>query len=404
MPWADRREAGSISAVIRTRALLAAVAFSCILAPASASAVQETLWDFTGGTVPGDWQAIGLQLVQPTAEGLRVRSATEGQLLHLNDAAHPGDAISIRVGSARDFDARVLWRPRDGAEGDLIQLPVFFPAGVHTVRVNVLEYDVWDPMTPQIGLWLPAGSDLVIHSVALHRWSVAEKVVEMWKSFWKFDGMQPYTINFIWGPMLQRTPIGTENLWEEDPPPHGWSVGRFLVPILAIAGFAILAHWALRRDRRNARFLGAPAHAAAFALVAAVLWIGFDVRMGLETLNYAREDWITWISRAPGNRTFRRVWDLDDVMSQALPELRGVKRFAFVSPPGLPVAARIRYATYPSLPAIGGDDRTGIDTWVVYRRPDILSPSGNAILLEGVTHSGTVLKRLGTGSFLFRSR
>jgi hypothetical protein len=79
--------------------------------------------------------------------------------------------------------------------------------------------------------------------------------------------------------------------------------------------------------------------------------------------------------------------------------------FGFLPAPGFPYPAHVRYFAYPSRPATPSDDPAAIHTWLVVQRPDITVGSGR-LLFQGQTlaSSGAVVRRFGTGSFLYRSQ
>lgn len=385
------------------RSLFAAIALS-VMIPASVCAMESASWDFRGGYVPGEWNVTSYDALQPEQGGLHIRLQQEGKISRTLDAPFPVQVIDITTQSTRASEALFLWRRRGDPAESFYQFPFTIDAGHSTATLSMLDYGVWDPRAVEVGIALPGGTDLLLEEIRFRHWSVGEQLQQMWTSFWKFDRVQPYSINFLWGPIVTRTPVATERLWNMQPPPRGWSVGRILLPVLAVWALAMWVWWLLAPLSRGRRVLGFPLHRTVFLLGFFVFWLGFDVRMGLETLSYARTDYETFMSKPVGERTFRNLYNFHDVVEQSLPQLQQSPRFAFLAPPNTPLTALVRYLAYPSVPAGTDEPVDNLATWLIFARPDIAVGSGGRLMFDGTPLSppGTVLRDFGDGSLLFR--
>lgn len=358
--------------------------------------MQTATWDFTNAQVPGQWDTTTFDLLQAEQSGLHIRASSEGRLARRFEPPFPVQVIEITTRSEQDVPLEFVWRPRGASPEQYYQIPVPLQAGTSTAVLNMLDYNVWDPQAADIGFIVPGGVDFHLQKITLKRWSLGEQLTEMWKSFWKFDRIEPYTINFLWGPVLTRTPVATEHLWNMTPPPRGWSVGRFVMPLILLWAVAIFL-WSKFGNLRKGGVV--------FLAGLAVLWVMADIRMGLETISYTVTDYEKFISKPVGQRTFRNALDIHDVIAQSLPEIQKTDHFVFLPPPGTPFRALVRYLTYPSLPATDNEPIDSYTTWVLFRRPDIVVGSGGTLLLfngQPMTQPGKVLKDFGNGSLLFR--
>ena len=80
-----------------------------ILLPATAFAMQETVWDFRNGNLPGTWKIAGLETPVPTEQGLSIKATEENGSL-LADIALPQafDVIHLTFLSAAPSEAKFL--------------------------------------------------------------------------------------------------------------------------------------------------------------------------------------------------------------------------------------------------------------------------------------------------------
>lgn len=381
------------------RPLLAAIS---LLAPVTVFAAQTTTWSFTDKQVPGQWDVGGFETAEPEAEGLHITGTKGGQIIGLNTTTAPIDVLEITVVSAQPTEANLLWHRTDNDDQKtLVQLPLSFAAGTDTVTVDMSYYPQWDPFADRLGLAMPPGTDLLLQQITFYSYSPFEKVKQGIRSFWKFDQVWPYSINFLWGPVITTTPPGTEVLFTEEGPPRGWSFNRILLPFLAMVGLACLLWRFLQpADRRKALCI--------FNSIAAVCWILFDARMGAELLSYTRTDYQNYLLQPLEQRNFRHFGNMSDELVQHRAVLAQEADYALLTPPATPYAAFLRYWLYPTLPVINdaiAKHPPGIRNWLVLQRDDVDVQNGH-VTVRGypVTGTGTVIVKFNRDhSFLFRT-
>lgn len=386
------------------RRILLSAAVTILMVPSCAFAMQETVWDFTNSQVPGKWDVGGLETVTPTADGLHIVSSRQGQMVRQNDLLHPVDAVIIDMQSPQGVNAIFLWHPRNGDPGNVYQLPVVTEAGRQQVELNMIDFNAWDARADLIGMAFSPGSDVTLLRIRLQHWNVAERIGFMWQSFWKFDPIQPYSINFLWGPVLARTPLGLQNLFVAAPPPTGWSFNRILLPALGLAGAALWIGQRFARDMRSKKLLGLPAGLAVFLLLCAGSWLLWDLRMGLEMLSYAKTDYMQFISKEGLDREVRNFENIYDVIWELKPMLLERERYVILQPRGYPYNAIARYLTYPSVPLQGDMPTEGIRDWVVLERADVTVDGDGRLTADGkiLTPPGKITKQLTNDMYLFQ--
>jgi len=365
-------------------------------------AAQTTVWDFRGGKEGGKWIAKALSQVEMTLNGLQIATTKDGFLQRKNDAAFPADMVSVMVTNAQDIEAVFMWHRSDDPSTSMFQLPFVIRANPlpQTVKINVERYDEWDPRSDAVAIGFPAGTTLLLHAVTLSRFSPYEKFLEGWKSFWSFDTFEAYSINFLWGPIVNFTPAGREEQWHSSPP-TGWSGLRVFYAAFT-AGCALFATYAWIYKRRS---YDAHKHAwKGVLLLSAGLWLMLDIRMGSEILSYAYKDYISYISKPLGERTLRSRLDSYDVLEQSIPEIAKVGHVVLVTP--WPMLGMARYLLFPSTLLIPGEPGSAeAALWLVYMDPAIsidtdrrLSKGGSPLSLPG-----SILLRFENNSFLFRT-
>ncbi|MDO8648800.1 MAG: hypothetical protein Q7R81_03375 [Candidatus Peregrinibacteria bacterium] len=388
--------------------LLKSVIIGCaFLLPSSAFAMRTTVWDFTGGQIPGHWDMRGLTSAEPIAEGMHIATQKEGRLMHRNTSPYRMEAITLTLGPMETTEAAFLWHVRGTPEGVLVQLPLVIAGSSedHEFNINATAYPQWDPYTDYFGIALPPGADITIRKIEAKRWSPPEKFLEAWKSFWTFDGFRPYSINFLWGPMIAFNPIARARVFLTQPP-AGWSANRVIYALLAIPlvyvfvqVFRSRSWFGAKRDATRKRAI------TILACSIAGMWIFYDLRMGLEFLNYAYTDYSTYISAAPEERAFRERARFYNFVEEVRPHIAGRMSYIFMTQYRWPYLGSIRYMTFPILPTDPTQSLKGVDTWVIYDRPDITVGSGGVLLLDGVAQSkpGRMLLQYDPTSFVFRT-
>lgn len=370
-----------------------------LTAPSFAHAEASTSWVFTGKQVPGQWQVKDLAAA-PTDQGLRIQAQREGILWRSTDLDHPIDAVAITATSREDVDVNLVWQGTDQEKGIFTKFIFTIPKSDTPVTVNVTPTSLaeWNPHTDSLGFVVQAGSDITIQEIQMRHWNVFEKLMAAARSFWTFDEFRPYSINFLWGPLIAWNEPARQELFNRLPPMGRSGLWIFYYAIAAAA----LGGWAWTFfSRRSPDVIRKTL--CLFAVVAVGSWLILDLRMGAEILSYAVTDIQTHVLPPSGQKYFRTHERFYDVMTHVMPTLRKYPRFAFVTDPRGPFYQNLRYMAYPSLPALPNERMTDVRLLFVYDRPDI-TIDGDAVLgSDGrpITSGGKVLADFGDGAFLY---
>lgn len=369
--------------------------------PTASLAMEESVWDFRGGRVPGEWSlSDGMPVPQATEEGLAV-SAPEGGTL-FSDAAPPQEAeiVSVTVSTDRPIAGQILWRNPGDPSDAFLQVPVQFPgpARMRRIDINLAAYPEWPGRPEVIGLSFPPLTDILLHEVRFSRWNLWEKIAEGWTSFWTFDRYGPFSINFLWGPLLTGNPVATRELFTTLPP-KGVSANRLFYSLMIVAAAAIAGHRMLAGKGKTSR------HVILFLLCFAGLWVLYDVRMGLEFLSYATHDIETHLSKPPGQRSMRTYGNFADSVDLGVPHLGGEERFGYIGPPNTPFGTMMRYFAYPALPVETTELDPTLTTWLIFSRPDVAVNAEGKLTVDGtaITAPGEIIERIDEISFIFRT-
>lgn len=381
------------------------IGFCVFLCPFGAYAMEETVWDFTQSQVPGRWEMGGLEIASPGKDGLHLQGASAGRMIRENDTPHAIDAITVETHSTAATEALLIWHRRGDVPGHIYQMSFMIGRGESAIDLDMAGFDGgWDPHADVIGMVFAPGSDLVLARIRLRRWNALEKIGIMAQSFWTFDRIEPYTINFLWGPVLTRTPAGLRNLFVVAPPPSGWSLNRLLIPVLGFAALALLL-WHRFTKARKATLFGLPAPLALLLLLCAAAWLLWDLRMGMEFLSYAKTDYAQFIGRPAGiTREVRNFENVYDVIWDLKPTLMERDRYVVLQPRGYPYNAIARYLTYPSVPLPDSTTKDGIRDWVVLERSDVTVDSDGRLSSGGtpLTKPGKIVRQVTDDMYLFQ--
>src|SRR3989338_1475145 len=222
---------------------IAVVCMAFFFAPLCAEAEERvvpsrwtTVWDFRTGRVSGGvWEVSGLTSVQPGPEGLAIRTNIDGKIARVSDSTHPIQALRITLRANGPMQAALRWHRSGTPPDEFSQLP-FDIAGEteeETIDLDLSYYPSWDPHADRIGLVFPAGSDLMLVTMELFGWNAWDRMREAVRSFWTFDTLMPYSVNYLWGPRLTFNPIGRLRLFERQPP-RAWSGNRIFYAALLL--------------------------------------------------------------------------------------------------------------------------------------------------------------------------
>lgn len=371
------------------------------LIPLSALAKETVTWDFRDSRVPGQWNIRDVASATATPDGIRLRTDAEGLLWRSTTDVQGIDAVTFVLTSAETIESSLLWRV-PGREGLLAGLRFTLPEGTTPATISVApeNFPLWNTATDAIGFSLPPGSDVIVQSITLEHWNAWEKLTSRAKSFWTPDEFRPYSINFLWGPLLAVTPYGREQLFDRLPPLAPSAVRVFLGLLVLGACVAVCVAFFARGNERAVRWA-----LKSTGILVITLWLLFDLRMGGEILGYTKKDLRTYVLPPAGEKQLRTHGPFYDVAFRALPELKRESRYALVTESESPVYSNLRYMSYPSLPVLPGGNLDGVNLLFVYDRPDIRVDGGKLMNEDGsvISPSGEVIAQFGSGSFLYRS-
>lgn len=375
--------------------LPALIACATLLIPVT-EAAQSTVWNFRG-SIPQGVTVQHLTTVEGTLDGLYIDTQTDG-FVQLPTLTHAADVLRLRVTNAAPAEIAVLWRTPDLNPGEYYQENVVLPAG-EGKEVSVLLHQVpeWAWSAPFLGLAFPTGSKLLIEELEWKRYSIGEKLMNGFASFWTPDQFRLYSINFLWGPLLAPTPEARATLYDSLPP-RSWSATRiFYAVLIAAIVIAAILRWTMPE-------FGTKRMLATLTIVGAALWIVFDLRMTQEILAYVRDDWQTYVLEEPGKRTLRSHVTLYDALEVTDDVLGDDDRYVLVAQENTPFFSNVRYALYPAVPVRIGESTEGVRTWIIFARDDVTAENGTLAMRDGtvLAQSGSVLHRFDDTSFIFR--
>jgi hypothetical protein len=378
--------------ILRTVATIA-----LLLSPVIASAANTTTWSFLGGEIGREWRMQGQAVTFADIGGLRIKAQSDTQIFRETALTHDVDAVEIVYMAPRPTEAVLLWRQKGARSEDAVQLPLRFDAAMSpsTLSLDVAWYREWYPRTELLGLQLPAGADIQILRFDLLGWTLPEQAAALLRSYGTLDDLAPTSVNFLWGPILTPSPLAAAELYEELPPRGRYAnIALYAILLIALAATVVYGRFGAPRKGLLA-ILG----------IAGALWIVSDVRMGVEILSYLHDDIATYWSRPEEERIFRERADFRVFLEKAQVLVANRERYIFMTQYPYPLLGLMRYHTYPALPVAPQASDEGVDTWVVYDRPDITLNEQNQLAEGGraISRPGTMLLTMREGTFVFRS-
>lgn len=370
--------------------------------PLLARAEEQTTLTLSDPQEQEQWRAVKLTGLTVTADGLKIQAPTAGNLLRPLTLTQNIDAIEITYVSSKQTDLPLLWQRKGDPQNNFLQLPLSFAPGngkPETLTVEFSKVGNWTRQPVAIGFYVPAGTDITLQSIRLRGWTGGEKLLETWKCFWSFDILQPYSINFLWGPLLCSTAVARESLYRHNPPIAHSALILFYLALFA-AAVIVSIRWFLQHPRPSAirplrKFL-------VFFLCA---WVILDLRMGVEFFSHVRNDYTTYFSRPVGERTFRVLQFFPDFTDVLAPFLKEEKRYVLITPVAYTFTGFSRYITYPSV-SVTPAEGSGAMLWLIYGRPDITLDKEGRLIENGrpISPPGSILHEFAKGIFLFTVR
>ncbi len=373
---------------------------ACIVLPLSAHAESVTNWSFLGGQVGPDWRINGQARSTAEMGGLHISAESDVSVFRETKIDHSVDAVEITYLALQSMEAALIWHLPGTPPNDVVQLPIALKGSAvpTTKKVDAGWYEQWTRHPDLLGLRVPKGADIQIIQIRLVGWSPLEKIWHALQSYWTFDAMSPYSVNFLWGPVITHSPIARSALFT-DLPPHGTYINVVWYVLLLLAG-AIAVLWTKVQpsSKRTA--------VKAFALILAVIWALSDLRMGSEIVSYALHDIASTDVADSRDERFRERANFRAFLKEAAPLVADRGRYVFLTQYPYPFLGLMRYHTHPALPVPPEQAAEGLDTWVVFARGDMSINEQGQLMSEGkvISPPGDVLLEFSPDSFVFRSR
>jgi hypothetical protein len=236
--------------------------------------------------------------------------------------------------------------------------------------------------------------------IQLLSYSLKEKLLGVWKSFSFLEPFRPHMINVLLGPTIVPDPtLAPENRAFF---PLRTSLNAYLLVLLSLVGIALLFSAAFLARVRNIPWeILRSIMLRRFFLCIAVVWVLYDIRMGIEFLHGVALDRKEYITAPRATRTFRDLGRFYDFAAFVGEHVSDRKQYELFAPDEWQYFGLMQYETYPVLPNRGDPVS---DTWVVYSRSDITLGSDQRLyhVDQAFTKPGMLLDRFDDSSFIFR--
>src|SRR3989344_4293016 len=346
-----------------------------LLVPSLCAAESVTTWNLVNHEKIEGWKATNITSVQLTPDGLAISTQTRGQLVKAANIRHDVDSITITYSSIAGANGVFFWHAKGMPPTEAYQTPISSrrSAAAQQLVLDMGRVPEWDTKKlDSLGFAIEAGSQMTLQAVELSGPGLLDKIVYPARSFFLFDDMHAYSINFLWGPLMTYSEEQMQRLYSQVPP-----LGKSANPVFyAVMLVAMVATFVLRKRLRHP--------SAICFLVVAVLWIVYDARMGAEFIRAAHKDIQTFWSKPVELRDFRDRGSFNAFARTVAPYTEGKDRYVFIASRGWPYIGTIQYETYPALPASYEEDAAkDADTWIVFDRSDITVNTEGRLVLEG---------------------
>lgn len=358
--------------------------------------MQTETYDLRAGLVNARYEGKGTITMKQEANGILLSTGDgTGILLTSGLPGFMPEAASLFLAAARDTEVRFVWT-RVGNAFSSVTFRV--PAGnTLPISFSLRQQPQWKPTLESVGLLIPPRSQILLNRMDFIRWSWGEKLTEAVKSFFIMDKYRPYSINFVWGPLLALNLIEEHAAFHNLPPQQISATFALNIGLLAV--LPLLALWARFRKPPEMRIRFVIRN---FIIILLTAWVLMDLRMGSEFLSWVSADRASYIAAPAETRTFRDRDRFYDFAAFVKPYVFDRGSYAFFAQEAWPYLGNMRYLTYPSIPGINVDRD---DTWVIYSRPDIGVNDAGQVTIDGqaVSAPGKILARFNQASFVFRT-
>ncbi|HLD07664.1 MAG TPA: hypothetical protein VJB60_01225 [Candidatus Peribacterales bacterium] len=365
-------------------------------------------WTFRDEEDIRAWSYKGMEEAALTDEGLQFdiqanatmfRALPEGFHQHVDAIELSFDAMTLKEVALLfltfDDEGKIVRRFRmsflDMADGPVHQyIPLeFYRREVEKTEVLAMVYE-------------GSAQDVTFDGIRFIHYSLFEKLIGAWKSFWNMQSFQPFTINILHGPVIvkDRGPFSLR----EDQRVMALSANAYFLVGIALFGLAMLfiALYRVRMKRESWENVRLSSLRVFLGTVFA-LWLFYDLRMGMEFLQNVAHDHFSFVIAEEREKEFRDVGKFPEFIAFAKPYLKDVPLYEFFTAERWPFFGMMRYETYPAKPNPG---EPLADIWVIFNRRDMGVDTENRLTLSGnpITLPGTVLARFDVSSFIFRGQ
>ena len=379
------------------RRLLVALTFVLITVPGFAEA-KTTVWNMEGVTKLEGWNHKGFSNIGLTEDGLSMSTPGDGQgqLARAGNVRHDVDTVAVTYTSAFGANGIFFWQTKDMQGNQAYNIPISFDASAAptTMALDLSRIPEWDPNSKLIGFNINQNSQLTLHRVELTGPGWTDSILYPLKSFFTYDRVHAYTVNFLWGPRMVYTQEHVAQVFSKVPPlGDSWN-GRlyWIIGLAALAAFA-------------ARLVTGKSYTILVVALCAALWVTLDLRMGAEIISYANTDYKTWWSKPIELKDFRDRGSFTAFTKVAQEYLQDSdETYALITPSGWPYFGAMAYETYPATPLSASDDLSTVSLWLVFDMPNVGLDDQNRITKDGepISPPGEVLLQYEPGAFIFR--
>ncbi len=378
------------------RLLIALFVFAVV--PTTVEA-RTTTWEFENQRKVEGWTTNNLN-IQLIPEGLSISAEQNGQMYRGGGVGHFSDSVSITYASPTGVDGVLFWHMPGQPAKEAYQIPLKLDPtqSLQTIVLDLSRIKEWSPKADSVGIVVNGGAQLLLQRMVFSGPSVMDSVIYPVQSFFQFDNIHAYTINFLWGPMMVYSEEQVEKVYTKIPPlGDSWNEAWYWLIALVVLGAFVI------------RYFRHVSVVATTLLVVSCIWIINDVRMGSEFIGFALHDVEHWWNRPLESKTYRDRGSFSAFTEILTPLTEGEPAYVLLASQPWPYLGSLRYHTYPSNPLFLNEN-TDVSTlsdkriWAVYQRNDITVSDDGRLMLDSspISPPGKVIVPFEPNSFIFQ--
>ncbi|MDP7069145.1 MAG: hypothetical protein QF815_01355, partial [Candidatus Peribacteraceae bacterium] len=191
-----------------------------LTAPTVCAAESSTTWNLMNQKQVEGWNANGFDNAQLIDEGFAIKSNAPGQIMKVSKIRHAVDRIGISYITPTGASGQFFWRPKGMDGSEVYQIPLTFEPTVVTQKIilDMSQVSEWDARSDRIGFALDGGIEFVLQSIDFTGPTGGESLTYPFKTFIVLDRARPYSINFLWGPLMTYSKDQYLSLFLQIPP------------------------------------------------------------------------------------------------------------------------------------------------------------------------------------------